>query len=843
MFLFGKTSLLKVILWAGCFALLLSSCVTVSKFPANKPFMFKNTVILKGNISKDEKKRLTTELNNYWDDSIKVMAVLQFGFIYDYTAPAMYDSVNLNNSVTFMKAYLNSQGYYAANLRDTATFDTVYRRLHDFGWQVQPWHYFGHNPKVKQIRATTAMTINLGRNITIDSVSYDLVDSNHTSPHDSALQKLTLQQEKGSRLKKGEPYTKQTISSELDRLVTIYHQNGYFRITRDDIYALVDTVDTKLLELSLDPAEQAKLIIEAEQKRKENPTWDISIRQRDYIDSFKLHQYYVGNLYFYPELTEAELRDFELRGNYGVDSLSWRNHFKERSFRETYMRYRAEKYKLKPLREHSYLRRGDMYNEDYYYKSLNSLGQIGTWGTVDGVKVARSNDTVDIYFYMIPEKKQIISANLEGSYNTGDIIASSNLFGISGNVSYRNRNVWKRAIQSVTNFRLGVELSANRSQNNSLLQTFQAGVDHSYIFPGLLIPRFTDVLLPGKQNREAAKKKWRSISNALDNKKSIATVSASYTDRKTYYQLRSLTTSWGYEASIGKPSSNVTFLVKLPNVELYKIDTLQGLDSLFKVNPFLRNSFRNGNVVSFNASATWSINNPRHPNTNHLIRLGIEWSGFFNGLSRDLDKEIFNYQKIEGEYRLVHNFKKSQFALRFITGIGLPKAGETMPVFKQYSMGGPYSMRGWGLRQLGLGSSILTDTSTSGYTDRFGDFEMEFNTEYRFNLATIGTVKIGSAFFTDMGNVWNIRNYQGDDASVFKLSRLGKDIAIAAGTGVRLDFSYFLIRVDVGYKVKDPARQHDGGWMSFRNFEWTDTRQNGVKISNYAFQFGIGLPF
>ncbi|KAI9449431.1 surface antigen-domain-containing protein [Russula earlei] len=754
----------------------------------------------------------------------------------------------MNNSLNFMKAYLNSQGYYSAILKDSIHKDTVSKRAHGFFWQVwnstwrSIWNIRKPNPRLDQYRTNTFMTIDVGKNITIDSVSYNLVDSMHNSPKDSAIQQLTLQQEKNSLLKKGKPYTKQVVGSELDRLITLYHQNGYFRITKDDIYALVDTVDTKLLELSLDPGEQAKLVIEAEQKHRENPTWDISVRQRDYIDSFKLHQYHIGNLYFYPELTEAELRDLEQRGYYGVDSLGWRSNFKERSFRETYMRYRQEKYKLKPLREHSYLKRGDLYNEDYYYKSLNSLGQIGTWSTVDGVKVARSNDTVDIYFYMIPEKKQIVSANLEGSYNTGDIIASSNLFGISGNVSYRNRNVWKRAVQSVTNFRLGVELSANRSQNNSLLQTFQAGVDHSYIFPGLLIPRFTD-LLPGKQARSDARKKWRSISNALDNKKSIATISASYTDRKTYYQLRSLTTSWGYEASIGKPSSNVTFLVKLPNVELYKIDTLQGLDSLFKVNPFLRNSFRNGNVVSFNASATWSINSPRHPNTNHLLRLGIEWSGFFNGLSHDLDKEIFNYQKIEAEYRLVHNFKKSQFALRFISGIGLPKAGETMPVFKQYSMGGPYSMRGWGLRQLGLGSSILTDTSTSGYTDRFGDFEMELDMEYRFNLATIGGVKIASAFFTDMGNVWNIRNYQGDEASVFRPARLGKDLAIAAGTGLRLDFSYFLIRVDFGYKVKDPARQHDGGWMSFRNFEWTDTRQNGVRISNYAFQFGIGLPF
>lgn len=153
-------------------------------------------------------------------------------------------------------------------------------------------------------------------------------------------------------------------------------------------------------------------------------------------------------------------------------------------------------------------------------------------------------------------------------------------------------------------------------------------------------------------------------------------------------------------------------------------------------------------------------------------------------------------------------------------------------------------MRAWGIRQLGIGSSILSDTiKTSKYRDRFGDMQLEANVEYRFPLTTIAGFKIGSALFADMGNIWNIRKNAIDPESQFSFSDLGRDLAIGVGTGIRIDFSYVLIRLDFAYKVKDPARLHNGGWMSLRNFEWTDTRQNGLKVDNYSFQFGINLPF
>ena len=77
-----------------------------------------------------------------------------------------------------------------------------------------------------------------------------------------------------------------------------------------------------------------------------------------------------------------------------------------------------------------------------------------------------------------------------------------------------------------------------------------------------------------------------------------------------------------------------------------------------------------------------------------------------------------------------------------------------LPFFKQFNAGGPNSMRAWGLRLLGPGSTLK-------YRDeaplRFGDFQFETNAEYRFPLVQNCGVPSNGAVFTDIGNVWFLR--------------------------------------------------------------------------------------
>jgi outer membrane protein assembly factor BamA len=291
------------------------------------------------------------------------------------------------------------------------------------------------------------------------------------------------------------------------------------------------------------------------------------------------------------------------------------------------------------------------------------------------------------------------------------------------------------------------------------------------------------------------------------------------------------------------------YLWKPINIELYSIDTLPGLDTLFKANPFLRNSFNTGNVIGLGLGAinfTRNRTSSKNRNNSHFIRFGFEESGLLTSVVKELESKVYRFIKLEGEYRFTQKRQKSEFAYRAFAGIGIPLGGQSLPFFKQYFAGGPNSMRAWSLRQLGLGSSLLSDTiPATSFRDRFGDMQLETNLEYRFTIATINGIKIGSALFADIGNVWNLKKDAGNTGAEFSLDRLYKDLAIGVGTGLRVDFSYFLLRLDFAYKVKDPGRVTNEGWMSFKNFTWTEQRQNNNKteIKNFAFQLGIGLPF
>jgi hypothetical protein len=77
-------------------------------------------------------------------------------------------------------------------------------------------------------------------------------------------------------------------------------------------------------------------------------------------------------------------------------------------------------------------------------------------------------------------------------------------------------------------------------------------------------------------------------------------------------------------------------------------------------------------------------------------------------------------------------------------------------------------------------------------------------------------------------------------------NRLGQDIAIGVGTGLRFDFGYFMIRLDMGFKLKDPARYENNGWLTLKDFTWKNyeyTDKGAPTRNNYALQLGIGMPF
>src|SRR5438105_523933 len=106
--------------------------VSVKNPPADTPFVYNNKINVSGSIGKDEKKRLTDELANYWDDSMYARKLQKFGIFNVIKNPPLFDSVNLARTKIFMTGYLNSQGYYTPsfkNIDSSYFFDTVKNQI------------------------------------------------------------------------------------------------------------------------------------------------------------------------------------------------------------------------------------------------------------------------------------------------------------------------------------------------------------------------------------------------------------------------------------------------------------------------------------------------------------------------------------------------------------------------------------------------------------------------------------------------------------------------------------------------------------------------------------------
>ena len=149
-------------------------------------------------------------------------------------------------------------------------------------------------------------------------------------------------------------------------------------------------------------------------------------------------------------------------------------------------------------------------------------------------------------------------------------------------------------------------------------------------------------------------------------------------------------------------------------------------------------------------------------------------------------------------------------------------------VKKHFYAGGSNSLRGWQARTVGPGLAPM-DTSFV-IPNQTGDMKLEANIEYRFDMFW----KVAGAVFVDAGNVWALKADSSEEgqASLFRWQDFGRSIAANWGVGLRLDFGFLLLRVDMGMKIHDPARKQR--WVSPE--QW-------FKRDNYAVHFGVGYPF
>ncbi|MEL7148054.1 MAG: BamA/TamA family outer membrane protein, partial [Bacteroidota bacterium] len=282
-------------------------------------------------------------------------------------------------------------------------------------------------------------------------------------------------------------------------------------------------------------------------------------------------------------------------------------------------------------------------------------------------------------------------------------------------------------------------------------------------------------------------------------------------------------------------------------------DFRQDLDSLAAQGNTFARSFDPGFVSSTIFTFTKDIKEYGNVNKpSSFLRGYAELGGnitslFSNNSVFGEDVSLYRYLKTSLDYR--HHIplgNKTAVAFRVNSGLAYPYGDEensTLPYEKFFFAGGSNSIKAWQPRRLGPGSYKVTDDNgnISYQIEQPGEVIIESGVELRTRL--FGFLSWG--WFIDAGNVWTWNRDESRPGSNFDLRRFASEIAVGTGMGLRLDFSFLLVRVDLGVKVFDPAQDRGERFvLDDFTFSGLDSDARNVKVINTPqLNIGIGYPF
>jgi outer membrane protein insertion porin family len=800
-----------LLLLAGCgSSKKYSGFTTVRKYQKNIPFVYKNNITLKApEVGNDERISIKSKLNTQLDDSARVR-IKDVAFVFHYiTRPPAFDPLAVFQSAENMKTALVNIGYYHPQV--TYHFDTVLYRT-------------------TQKRVVINYDVVAGKRTLVDTLAYSFSKQE--------LEDLALSTKKSSPLQKNSPVSKSAISQESGRLVDLYRNHGYYKFTADEIRVTGDTSIKALTTVSEDPFEQLRLLSEANQQR-DKPTIRLQYQLNSTPDTSRLKKYYVNNIYVLPDYVPGELY---------MDSS-----FHERVLKNYITRYHRKLFKFRLPASSLYLKKGDVFSQDDYFKTINSFYRLGAWEspTVDILEKKDSN-LLDLVIKLVPIKKYALEGNIELSYSANNTTSNittanaGNLLGVAGNLSITNRNLWKQAARLTNAVRVGVEFNTAHSNNGngSSINSREISYTNNILFPKFITPF-----------KNLNRKKFIT-------KQSFINTNVSLINRVDFFDQQVFNIGLGYNWT---NNENHIWSYKPFNFDYHRIYNRSALfDTTLKHFPFLRYSFNTALVMGQSLSYKAVQLNAKNPKIVNTIKANLEESGLLWGVLKLQNKNaqtgnFFNkYLKefIKTDVDLAHtiNHPKSAIIFRGFAGVGIPlsRSDTTLPFFKQYFGGGPNSMRGWPVRGIGVGGQALAPYSDSLFNDRTGDIQLEGNVEYRFNVAPLfsNAILFKMALFADVGNVWNFKNTKPDgspDTTQFRFQNLYRQLGVSSGLGFRFDFNYFLIRFDIGFRFKRPDVIKNDGWqipaISFKNLFGTSLGNRIWRYENFNATIGIDYPF
>lgn len=613
--------------------------------------------------------------------------------------------------------------------------------------------------------------LHLGIPYVMGKVEYDVEDENIQNI-------LHLDDPDNQNLKPGMRFSVEALDNERKRIANLLMDDGYFRFNKDFIYFSADTIAGQndiALTLHLTKYKASSNAPETDHPR-------YQIRNINYLsnDSDRIH------LRRQVLLNATALKEGR---PYSASAL-------QRTY-NNFARLQAVKY------------------TNIRFAEVPDSNRIAYVGESQNTGDDDSNRLLDCNIQVSTNKPSTISFQPEGTNTAGD-------FGAAASLTYTNRNLFRGSEQ------LSIELRGAYEAITGL-EGYQDQNYTEYSVEGKLVfPRFVAPFLSKNFRRRQTANSELSVSWDLQN--------------RPEFHRRVFSTAWRYRWA--EPRHHLAWRFDLLDLnyvympwisETFKKDYLDNVDNR---NAILRYNYEDIFIMKMGFGLTYS-------NGVDAFRLNVESAGnLLDGFSKTLGfrtnsqgQHTFlniayaQYAKFDFDYtHLLQLDKRNALALHAGLGVAYPYGNSTvLPFEKRYFSGGANSVRGWGVRELGPGKYKGNDGRID-FINQTGDLKLDLNAEYRTALFW----KFEGALFLDAGNIWTLRNYAEQPGGQFKINEFYKQIAAAYGLGLRLNFDYFILRLDMGMKAINPAYESgDEHWAIIH-----------PKLSrDFSFHFAVGLPF
>ncbi|MBK0370658.1 translocation and assembly module lipoprotein TamL [Flavobacterium agrisoli] len=835
---------------------IISACNAIKRVPDGKNLLTKNTIIV------NEK-----AVNN--EDAFNQLYQKPNGKLLGYRLRLnLYNLANLNPDSTFQAKFDQNPGRYermskilSAKQVDRLGQSFLYSGINDFFKNTGEPPVIIDTTKInKSMLRLKSYYFNEGffdveTDYAIDStgvkkakVDYKittgspyLIDSVRTTIYTPVLDSLLKTTRRQSFLVPGQQYKTTDFEEEKNRITTYFRNHGAYNFQSNYITFDIDTIDKgKKIDINL--------IIS-----------NYTYQDGDSTQTHPFKLYKISDVQVYtdysPAYAKAAIKDST---NYnGVTLYS----------------YEKLKYRPRAITDAIFINKGDYFADNNtiltsrYLNNLKIFNYPSIQYEVD--KRDPTQHSLIAKIYLTPRKKFSFGTSLDFTHsNIQD-------FGIGMSLSQTIRNVFNGAETLQISARGNIGASKDfANPKNVFFNANEFGVDLSLNFPRILFPVKTEKIIPksmipstslsggfSKQNNIGLDKEnftstftynWTPKRNQTarldlfnaqyvrnlnpDNYFNVYTSSyESLNDIAQFYNTDPANVDTDGNLIINSGTTNFTNEVLSNQTALSPNDKdYQTVESIEERRIRLS---ENDFILATNFTFTKTTKRNLQDNNFYVIKAKIESAGTLLSLfskAANLKKndngnyEIFNleyseYIKTEFDYIKHWDFSRENVvAIRSFFGIAIPFGNaDYIPFSRSYYSGGSNDNRAWQPYALGPGSTNAKNDFNEA------NMKIALSGEYRFKV--LGDFK--GAIFVDAGNIWNIADNVIDSEARFDNLKDLKEIAVGTGYGFRYDLSFFVIRLDLGFKLYNPANESGKRW--FKDFN----------LGKSVLNFGINYPF